>query len=115
MLLKTILTIDTSSNQEIKVGLKISGKEYIIKQKIGVQKAQVVLPMIDKILKRHNLGPKNLTVIQINLGPGSFTGLRVGVSIANALSFLLKIPINNRKVGELVEPKYGNFSFFPKN
>ncbi|RJQ36081.1 threonylcarbamoyl-AMP synthase [Candidatus Microgenomates bacterium] len=112
---KTILIIDTSSNQEIKVGLKINGKEFIIQQKIGVQKAQVVLPMVEKILKKHNLGLKDLTGIEVSLGPGSFTGLRVGTSIANALGFLLKIPINNRKAGELVEPEYGNFGLFPKN
>jgi hypothetical protein len=30
----------------------------------------------------------------------------VGVAIANALGFLLKIPVNNKKVGELEEPVY---------
>lgn len=101
-----ILLIDTSSNQEIKVGLKVNDQEYVLKQKIGVQKAQVVLPMVEKILKKYNLELQNLTGIEVNSGPGSFTGVRVGISIANALGFVLKVPINGKKVGELVEPVY---------
>jgi tRNA threonylcarbamoyladenosine biosynthesis protein TsaB len=44
--------------------------------------------------------------IEVNLGPGSFTGLRVGVSVANALAWTLKVPVNGKKIGELVKPKY---------
>jgi len=102
----TILLIDTSSNKEIRVGLKINGKEEWIKKKINKQKAQATLPMIEKVLKDHSLGIKDLTGIKVNTGPGSFTGLRVGISIANALSFALGVPVNGRKAGEYEEPEY---------
>lgn len=102
----SILIIDTSSNKEIRVGLRVDEKANIITKKIGKEKAQVVLPMIEEIIKKHNAELKSLTSIEVNIGPGSFTGLRVGVSVANALGFALKIPINNKKVGEFVEPIY---------
>lgn len=104
--MKTILIIDTSSNKEIIVGLEIDGVEHLSRHPVDRQKAQAVLPLIEKILKENKLSLKDITEIGVNLGPGSFTGLRVGVSIANALGYLLKIPINGKKVGELVEPRY---------
>ncbi len=101
-----ILLIDTSDNKEIKIGVEIDGKKYFVKQQIDHRKAQAALPLIDQILKSYNLKLKDLTEIRVNVGPGSFTGLRVGVSIANALGYLLKIPINGRSVGEMEDPKY---------
>lgn len=101
-----VLLIDTSSNKQIIVGLRIDGKEDQIKQEIGMQKAQVVLPLIDTLLKKHKLTPSDLTGIEVNTGPGSFTGLRVGVAIANAIGYTLQIPINGQKPGELIEPVY---------
>lgn len=101
-----ILNIDTSSNKEIKIGLSIDGKEFVTEQQIDYRRAQATLPLIEKILKGYKLTLQDLTAIKVNAGPGSFTGLRVGVSIANALGYLLKIPINGKKVEEIVEPTY---------
>ena len=100
------IIIDTSSNKKIIVGIRIDGKKDIIEQKIGFQKAQVVLPLLDKLLKKHQLEPTDINAIQVNTGPGSFTGLRVGIAIANALSFALKISINGKNPGRFVEPQY---------
>jgi len=46
----------------------------------------------------------DVTEIEVNLGPGSFTGLKIGVAIANTLSFALDIPVNGQR--KLVLPKY---------
>lgn len=100
------LFIDTSSNKKISIGLNLDDKKYLLKQKIGLQKAQAVLSLIDKILEKHQLKLKDLEEIKVNIGPGSFTGIRVGVAVANALSFALKVPVNGKKVGEFVEPVY---------
>lgn len=100
------LYIDSSDNKQIIVGLKIGNKKYLLKHKVDSKKAQVILPLIDKILQKHSLKLKNIGGIEVNTGPGSFTGLRVGISIVNALGFFLKIPINGKKVGKLAAPKY---------
>lgn len=100
------IIIDTSSNQEIKVGLRTQGKEITIKHKIGSKKAQVVLPLIDKLLKKNKIKTTDINEIEVTTGPGSFTGLRVGVSIANALAYALKIPINKKTVGQFEFPRY---------
>lgn len=101
-----ILNIDTSDSKNIRIGIKISGKSKYISSKAKILKAQALLALIDKILKVNNLKLEDISEIKVNTGPGSFTGLRVGISVANALGFFLKIPINRKKFGELVEPKY---------
>lgn len=97
------ILIDTTSNKEIKVGLVIDGKQDLVEQQIDYRKAQVVLPLIEELLKKHNLQLRDLTAIEVNLGSGSFTGVRVGVTIANTLGFLLNLPVNGEKA---VEPVY---------
>lgn len=102
--MKTLI-LDTSDNKKIIVGLIVNGKKDIQVKKIDSNKTQIILPMIDEILKKHKVKPENLSGIQINTGPGSFTGLRIGLAIANALSFVLKIPINDKN-GEIILPDY---------
>jgi tRNA threonylcarbamoyladenosine biosynthesis protein TsaB len=101
-----ILTIDSSNNQKISVGLEIDGQKSEIAENSTVLRSEAVLPVVERLLKQNNLDIQEIEAIRVNKGPGSFTGLRVGVAIANALSFLLKIPVNGKKVGELEEPVY---------
>lgn len=102
------LFIDTSSRETISVGIKI-GKELFTKKRQALSNAsQMLLPLISDLLSEKKLSLRDLTYIEVNIGPGSFTGLRVGVSVANALSYSLSIPVNGSVfAGEtLVVPKY---------
>src|SRR3989304_2851526 len=105
------IKIDTTKREEVKVELEDprNGKtqRLIQKQKLG---SQVLLPMIVKILKKNELNLKDLTAVEVNCGPGSFTGTRVGVSVANALGFALDIPVNGKK-GKIVVPVYEKSKF----
>lgn len=92
------LILDTADNKKISVGLKINDKEYIQTENIHSNKTQIILPMIDKLLKKYSIKLGEISAIQVNTGPGSLTGLRVGIAVANALSFFLKIPVNEKIV-----------------
>ena len=93
MLNKTyILTIDTTEDA---TGIGLMG-EKLIKIKTWVSKrnqSQELLPNINKLLKTNRIKPEQLKWVAVNLGPGSFTGLRVGISVANAFGYGLDIPV----------------------
>ncbi len=49
--------------------------------------------MIDELLKRCELEPKQLSGIAVSAGPGSYTGLRIGVATAKGMCYSLSIPL----------------------
>lgn len=101
-----ILIIDTSDNKKVKIELEVNGKKEVLISDSKNIRSQKTLLLIEKILKDKKIAVSELSEIKVNKGRGSFTGLRVGVSIANAISFFLKIPINGKKIGYLEEPVY---------
>lgn len=104
-----ILKINTIDRMKNEVSLIIGKQEFSMEQEETSRQNQELLPMIMELLKKHNLTLRDLTAIEVNKGPGSFVGVRVGVSIGNALSFALQIPVNGTIVQDektIVEPVY---------
>lgn len=99
------LLIDTTDRNEVKITIKTSHGNF---EKIGAREgeADVTLLTIEKVLREANVSLSEIQDIQIKEGPGSFTGVRIGVSIANTLSFSLKKSVNEKVLGEIVEPIY---------
>ena len=52
-----------------------------------------LLPSIKDILDKNNIDKKELEKIYISIGPGSFTGIRIGVTVAKTIAWSLKIKI----------------------
>ena len=100
------LYIDTTSNEVTKVSLTVNGHEDTLSEKHATRKGQVVLPLIDTLLKKHNKSLQDILEIQVNCGPGSFTGIRVGLAIANTLGSVLQVPINDKPIGVLAAAIY---------
>lgn len=92
-----ILSIDTKDQKIVRVSLKESGKVIREMREENEYGSQVLLELIEKILKEEGLDLKDLEGVEVAKGPGSFTGLRVGVSVANALGFALGMPVNGKK------------------
>lgn len=93
-----ILYIDTKDQKVVTVSLKKEGKVMKSLNEKNEYGSQVLLPLIFKILRITNSELKTIQGIEVETGPGSFTGLRVGVSVANALGFTLGIPVNGKKI-----------------
>lgn len=54
--------------------------------------AETIHAKITELLRRNNMKLKDINKILFYEGPGSFTGLRIGASVANALAYGLNIP-----------------------
>jgi tRNA threonylcarbamoyladenosine biosynthesis protein TsaB len=52
-----------------------------------------VLEDVDALLRRGGVRPRQLEAIVVGTGPGSFTGVRMGIATARALSFALGVPV----------------------
>ncbi len=93
-----ILELNTTDPELIKVSLSKGDKKLLSltdKNKFG---SQVLLPLIKKLLRQAKADFKDLKGIRVAKGPGSFTGIRVGASVANALGYSLGIPVNGKKI-----------------
>ena len=91
------LYINSVDRKNIIVSLKKS--EKVVDSLTGENEygSQVLLPLIEKLVKKNKLKFSDLKGIEVETGPGSFVGIRVGVSVANALGFSLGVPVNNKK------------------
>ncbi len=104
---KVILFIDTSSNEKTSIAIEIDGTKHE-KNKTLSKASQNLLILIHEVLEECRVDYKDITEIAANEGPGSYTGLRVGFAVANTLSYVLQIPLNGKKVGEITTPIYPN-------
>src|SRR6476661_5326619 len=89
----TVLAIDTS-NQALGVALldedKIIG-EYITNMKKN--HSIRIMPAIQMLMKDCERTPRDLSKIVVAKGPGSYTGLRIGVTIAKTMAWSLHLPL----------------------
>lgn len=99
------LSIDTSDTKKAKVWIKCDSKTFKVSDSRKTR-ADITLSLIEKVLIKSNLKISEIDKLYVNEGPGSFTGLRVGVSIANALSFAIGRPINRQILGKIISPVY---------
>lgn len=119
-----ILTI-RSDKPEAEIGLfDKTGKQLAYKTWTAHrQLAETIHKKIESLLKSHSSEWADLKGVVVFAGPGSFTGLRIGVSVANALGNGLAVPVfaaggedwlaeGIKKLGDIsgftpVEPDYG--------
>ena len=102
------LFIDTSKTNETLVTLVCDGERYEKREARSFHTSQEVLPMIEILLREHARALSDVTAITVVRGPGSYTGLRVGIAIASTLSMLLHVPINGQAPGTPIAPQYEN-------
>jgi len=86
-----ILAIETGS-RICQLGLAMHGERYI--RQLAIQShSQVILQLVDELLDQASASLGDIEGICVNHGPGSFTGVRVGVSVAQGLALAQDLPL----------------------
>jgi len=86
-----ILAIDCASFI-LSVAVSNGDEIFYEEAKEGMKQSELSMGLIDSMVKKAGLKPKDLNGVICSGGPGSFTGLRIGYSIAKGLALSLSIP-----------------------
>lgn len=87
-----ILAIETSTTA-CSVALLIDNEMKLSHKIAPMQQAKLILPMIDEILKDNNLTLNQLDALAFGCGPGSFTGVRIAISVMQGLAYATQVPL----------------------
>ena len=89
-----LLNIETSTTN-CSVALSKNGKLVALKEddNAGYSHAENLHVFIDQLIKDNNYSLEDLDAVVVSKGPGSYTGLRIGVSTAKGLCYALDIPL----------------------
>lgn len=88
-----VLAIDTAAPRLQLALLRADGSADISVDDISKGHAEMIFARIDALLARNGLAYADLGRIAVTTGPGSFTGLRIGLSAAHGLGLALEIPV----------------------
>jgi len=87
-----LLAIETAT-EACSVAL-IHGQDIIARSEIAPRRhTELVLPMADALLAEAGIGRQALDAIAVGRGPGAFTGVRLGVSLAQGMALALDLPV----------------------
>lgn len=87
-----ILGIETSTDI-CSVALFRGGEVVAVRESGGSEHARLLAVYIDDVLREAGIAPSALDAVAVSAGPGSYTGLRIGVSTAKGLCYALGIPL----------------------
>jgi tRNA threonylcarbamoyladenosine biosynthesis protein TsaB len=90
-----ILAIDTAQGACSACIVAAGVADPVVSESIFMSRghAEALLPMVDRLIARLNGGFDGLDRIAVSIGPGSFTGIRVGIAAARALGLACEIPV----------------------
>jgi tRNA threonylcarbamoyladenosine biosynthesis protein TsaB len=89
----TILNIETST-EVCSVTIAKNGELLFLKESSeGMNHSELLTVFIDELCSENNFKLDQLDAVAVSKGPGSYTGLRIGVSVAKGLCYGLEIPL----------------------
>ena len=92
-MLMTVLAIDCAASI-LSAAVSVKDEIFYAEAQPGLRQSEHVMDLIDSQMKKAGLLPRDLEGVLCMGGPGSFTGLRIGFSIAKGLALSLSIPFS---------------------
>lgn len=87
-----LLAWDTST-ANFSLALSLDGLVVDENLQLGIGLSNGIIPAIKSLLQKRNTALQDLDGFCVGIGPGSFTGLRIGLAVAKGFSFALKKPL----------------------
>lgn len=89
-----ISVIFDTSNRNLSVGVAKDGVLIASKEAEGWQRqSELLIPTLNDLFLDHGLDTKDIKEVIASKGPGSYTGIRISVSVAKVLAFALNVPL----------------------
>ncbi len=83
-----------SSNTSLSVGIESKGELLgFISYEAWQAQSEHMIPEIDNLLKKYSLTRKDISGVVTSIGPGSYTGVRISLTIAKVIALCLDVPI----------------------
>lgn len=83
-----------SSNTSLSVGIESNGLLLgYTSYESWQSQSEHMIPEIDKLLKKFNLSRKDISAVITSIGPGSYTGVRIALTISKVIGLCLDVPI----------------------
>ena len=103
-----ILALDCAVSR-ISLAVKTDSKFISSTYDIGMRQSEILVPSIDEILKKAEITAADLNATVLTIGPGSFTGLRLGISALKAIELAFGVPVYGVSSLEAYAYPYKNF------
>jgi tRNA threonylcarbamoyladenosine biosynthesis protein TsaB len=91
--MSVLLAIDTAAPRLALAILREDDRIETLVEDMATGQAERLFPALDELLTRSGVTYNDLTRVAVTTGPGSFTGLRIGLSAARGLALALNIPV----------------------
>jgi tRNA threonylcarbamoyl adenosine modification protein YeaZ len=108
-----ILLINTIDRNKIEIGIYQNNELHSFKFETKTQ-SEDILPIISVLLKKQKLSTGDISAIMVHEGPGSYTGVRIGIVTGNTLAWSLNKPVlsyNDKNLLEVINKIIGIKTF----
>jgi tRNA threonylcarbamoyladenosine biosynthesis protein TsaB len=103
--------MDSSSRANTAIYLKSKNKEYSCGTDLSSRLSLTMIKSLRSLMAVNHIGFGDFGSIFVKTGPGSFTGLRIGITIAKIMSLLLAIPVNGKNADDDIPVLYQSSKF----
>lgn len=89
---RPVLAVDTGTSY-LSLALRADGEIRLFHQEVGIRQSELILPEIRTLFRNAGITAADLGAIVYAKGPGAFTGLRIGIGVAQGLATPFDTPL----------------------